>query len=140
MVLIATVAGAGGCGPGSSFTDTRRKGPTMATDHFRTRREDWATRVLVPIGVMIVMTAAVALTVAAVHTADTFSTATAAGELARDRAITAATTMWATPLALVGIATVFSGIVFTLARIRHSILGRRDALVVALPRVLSTTH
>lgn len=112
----------------------------MATDHFHTRREDWATRLLVPVGVMTVMAAVVALIVAGVHTADAFSPATAASELARDRGIGGATPMWATPLALTGIATVFTGIAFALARIRHSIRGRRDAFVVALPRVLSTNH
>lgn len=109
----------------------------MATDHFRTRREDWATRLLVPVGLMTVMAAAVALIVAGVHVADTFNPAAAGGELARDRGIGAATSMWATPLALTGIAAVFSGIAFALARIRHSISGRRDALVLALPLVLS---
>ncbi len=112
----------------------------MATDSFRTRREDWATRLLVPLGVMTVMAAAVALIVAGVHVADSFSPGSAAGELAGDRGIGAATPMWATPLALAGIAAVFSGIAFALARIRHSIRGRRDALVAALPRVLSANH
>lgn len=112
----------------------------MATDSFRTRREDWATRLLVPLGVMTVMAAIVALIVAAVHTGDAFGPGSAASELARDRGIGAATSMWATPLALAGIASVFSGIAFALARIRHSIRGRRDAFVAALPRVLSTSR
>ena len=111
----------------------------MATSSFTIRREDWATRVLVPVGVMTVMAAAVALIVAGVHTADTFSPGAAGSELARDQGIGVATALWATPLALTGIATVFAGTAFALARIRHSIQGRRDAFATALPRILSTT-
>ncbi len=112
----------------------------MTRDNFAPRREDRATQVFVPVGVMTVMAAAVALIVAGVHVADTFAPSTVAAELARDRGIGAATAMWATPLALVGIATLFSGIAIALARIRHSIRGRRDALVAGLPRVLSPTQ
>ena len=112
----------------------------MATDSFSISREDRATRVLVPLGVMTVMAAVVALIVAGMHVADTFAPGAAAVEVARDGGIGAATPMWATQLALVGIAAVFSGIALALARIRRSIRGRRDALVLALPRVLSATR
>lgn len=112
----------------------------MATDRFATSRDDRATGVLVPLGAMTVMAAAAALIVAGVHVADVFTPGAATAEVARDRGIGAATAMWATPLALAGIATIFAGIAFALARIRQSIQGRRDTLVVALPRVLSDTR
>lgn len=112
----------------------------MATDSFSTSREDRATRLLVLLGVMTVMVAVVALIVAGVHVADTFTPGASAADAARNAGIGAATTMWATPLALLGIAVVFSGIAFALARIRQDIRGRRDALVLALPRVLSRTR
>lgn len=112
----------------------------MATDSFTTRREDWATRSLVPLGVMTVMAAVIALIVAGVQVADSFVPGATAADVARDRGIGAATPMWATPLALAGIAAIFSGIAFALARIRHDIRSRRDALVSALPVVLSTTR
>lgn len=86
------------------------------------------------------MAAVVALIVAGGHVADTFTPGAAAAEVARHGGIGAATPMWATPLALVGIAAVFTGITFALARIRKSIRGRRDALVFALPTVLSGTR
>lgn len=112
----------------------------MATDSFSTSREDRATRLLVLLGATTVMAAVVALIVAGGHVADTFTPGAAAAEVARHGGIGAATPMWATPLALVGIAAVFTGITFALARIRKSIRGRRDALVLALPTVLSGTR
>lgn len=111
----------------------------MTTDPFATRREDWATRLLVPIGLAAVLAAFAALIVAGVTLAGTFRTGAGAAEMARNRGVAAATTAWASPLALVGIATVFSGIAVALARIRLSIRGRRDALVSALPRVVNPT-
>jgi hypothetical protein len=111
----------------------------MATNSFDTRREDWATRLVVPLGLMIVMAAAAAFIVAAILTADTFGTGLSPGELARHHGVSASTTAWAMPLALAGVATLFSGIAAALARIRVNIRGRRDALVSALPRVLLPT-
>lgn len=106
----------------------------MATDSFSTSREDRATWLLVPLGVMTVMAAVVALIVAGVHVADTFTPGAAAAEVARDGGIGAATSMWATPLALAGIAAIFSGIAFALARIRQDIRGRRRPGLRAAPR------
>lgn len=109
----------------------------MTSDSLQVRAEGWATRLAVPLGVITVMVAAVALVVAGVHVADTFGSGAGAAELARDRGVGAATPLWATPLALAGIATIFTGIAVALAWIRHGIRDRRDALVTALPRVLS---
>lgn len=123
------------------FAERRnRKRPTMTNDTFNPRRQDWIALLLVPAGVTIVMAAGFALILAGVHTADSFSPATVGNDLDRDRGIAAATAMWAAPLALVGITTAFAGIAFALARVRHNIRGRRDALVAALPRILSTNH
>jgi hypothetical protein len=112
----------------------------MTTDPFATRREDWATWLLVPVGLVTVLGAFAALIVAGISLADTFVTGADAVEMARDRGVAAATTGWASPLALVGVATVFSGIVVALARLRLSIGGRRDALVSALPRIVNPSH
>jgi hypothetical protein len=109
----------------------------MATDNSTLRPEDQATRLLVALGAMVVMAAAIALIVAGVHLADAFAPGASAVAIARDRGIGAATPMWATPLALPGLAATFSGIAFALTRVRHDIRGRRDALVTALPAALS---
>lgn len=108
----------------------------MATKSFDTRREDWVTRLVVPLGIMIVMAASAAFIAAGVYTAATFGSGLSASELARHHGVVASTAAWAMPLALTGIAAIFSGIAVALARIRISIRGRRDALVFALPRVL----
>jgi hypothetical protein len=112
----------------------------MPATAFDTRREDWATRLLVPLGLMSVMAAAVAFIVAGVYAADTFGTGLGPSELARRHGVAASTAAWAMPLALAGITAIFSGIAVALARIRISIRGRRDALVSALPRVLQPTN
>jgi beta-lactamase regulating signal transducer with metallopeptidase domain len=104
-----------------------------------TRREDWATRLLVALGLMTVMAAAAAFIVAGVYTADTFATRLKPSELARNHGVAAATAAWAMPLALTGIAALFSGIAIAFARIRINIRGRRDALVGSLARVLQPT-
>jgi len=106
---------------------------------FHTRGEDWATRVLAPLGLMTVMAAAVALIVAGVYTADRWTGGLSPSDLAWHRGVAGSTAAWSVPLALTGIATLFTGIAFALARIRISIRGRRDALVHALPRLLRTT-
>lgn len=112
----------------------------MPATTFDTRREDWATRLLVPLGLMIVMAAAAAFIVAGVYIANTFATTLNPAELARHHGVAASTAAWAMPLALTGVAALFSGIVVALARIRISIRGRRDAFVSALPRVLLPTN
>ena len=112
----------------------------MAKPSSDTTGQDWATRLLVPAGLMTVMAAVVAFVVAGVYTADTFGVGLSRAELARHHGVAASTAAWALPLALAGIATLFAGIAAALVRVRIDIRGRRDALVVALPRVLHTTH
>lgn len=112
----------------------------MTKDPFGTTREDRGTWLLVPIGLVTVLASLAALAVAGATVADTFVPGADAVEVARDRGVAAATMVWASPLALVGVATVFSGIVVALARIRLSIVGRRDALVSALPRIVNPSH
>lgn len=96
---------------------------------------DRATPALVGTGVLIVLASLVALGLAGTYVAVTALAGEAAG-VAYDRGLAAATAAWATPLGLVGIATVFSGIALALAGIRHDIKGRRDAFAQALPRIL----
>lgn len=112
----------------------------MTKDLFATRREDWGTWPLVPIGLVTVLASFAALAVAGATVADTFVPGADAVEVARDRGVAAATMAWASPLALVGVATVFSEIVVAVARIRLSIGGRRDAMASALPRIVNPTH
>jgi len=112
----------------------------MPATTFDTRREDRATRLLVPFGLMIVMAAAAAFIVAGLYTADTFATGISPSELARNHGVAASTAAWAMPLALTGVAAIFSGIAVALARIRISIRGRRDAFVYSLPRILQPTN
>jgi hypothetical protein len=109
----------------------------MAKRSTTTSWQDWATRLLSPLGLMIVMAAAAAFIVAGVFTADTF--VPGAPHVFYDKAIAGSTSAWAVPLGLAGIATVFTAVVAALSRIRADIRGRRDALVHALPVVLNTT-
>jgi beta-lactamase regulating signal transducer with metallopeptidase domain len=112
----------------------------MAATSFDTRREDWATRLLAPLGLMTVMAAAAAFIVAGVYSASTFGTGLSPSELARHHGVATSTAAWAMPLALAGITAIFSGIAVALARIRISIRGRRDALAYSLPRILQPTN
>ncbi len=110
----------------------------MATrdDPFRTRATDIATWVLLPVGVITVSVAFVALIVGAVAGSGAFP-ASDPVNAARDTGVLTATTSWATPLALLGVGTIFAAAIpAALARIRTSIGGRRDALATALPRLV----
>jgi hypothetical protein len=111
----------------------------MANRSSTTKWQDWATRLLAPSGLMIVMAAAVAFIVAGVYTGYTFGTGLSPAQLARDHGIAGSTIAWAVPLGLAGIAALFTGVASSLSRIRIHIRARRDALVQALPRVLNTT-
>jgi hypothetical protein len=91
---------------------------------------------MVGTGVLIVLAAFVALALAGAYTAVTALGQNAA-DVARDRGLAAAIPAWATPLGLIGLATVFSGIALALARIRLDIRGRRDAFAASLPRILT---
>ena len=111
----------------------------MATrnDPFRTRASDVTTWVFLPVGVLAVGVAFIALVVAGVSVADTFSPAADAAANARDTGVSRATVTWATPLALLGIATLFGVVIpAALARIQTNIRARRDALVASLPRLV----
>jgi hypothetical protein len=112
----------------------------MAATSFATRWEDWATRLLVPLGLMAVMAAAAVFIVAGTYTAETFGAGLSLSEVARHHGVAASTAAWAMPLALTGVAAIFSGIAVALTRIRISLRGRRDALVHSLPRVLQPTN
>lgn len=87
------------------------------------------------VGVLVVIGAFVALVVAGINVADTLA---AAGDVARDTGVFRAITAWATPLGLLGVATLFAvAIPAALARVRGGIGERRDALVESLPRLIA---
>ena len=104
-----------------------------------TRKWEGFDGVLAVVGLMVVMAAGIVFIVAGVLTSDTFSGAISPAQLARDHGVAGSIGAWALPLALSGIATVFSAVAVALTRIRSNILGRRDALVHALPHVLQPT-
>jgi len=111
----------------------------MANDNHVTKRATWAN-LFAPLGLMLVMVAGFAFIVAGVFSADTFGGGMAPNQLARHHGVVASVGAWAMPLALSGIAMLFSAIAVALTRVGISIRGRRDALVHALPRVLQSTH
>jgi hypothetical protein len=110
----------------------------MPATPFATRQEDWTTRLLVPLGLLIAMAAAAAFIAAGVYNAHTYGGGLSPSEVARHHGVAASAAAWAMPLALVGLTALFWAVAVALAHIRISIRGRRDAFVSSLPRLLPT--
>jgi len=86
------------------------------------------------VGVMTVMAAFVALIVAGVNAGDFFGSS---GTVA-DKGVWMATVAWATPLALVGMATLFGGsVILALNNIFGHIRYRRDSMANGIPKILA---
>ena len=93
------------------------------------------------VGVMVTMTALVALVVAGVAAADLFPATGSAADTPADRGVWMATQAWANPVGLVGLALLFAvAIPYALSNIRSAIGQRRDAMVTALPALIKGTN
>ena len=85
------------------------------------------------LGVMTVMAGFVALIVAGINAGDFFGGGTAA-----DQGVWQATVAWATPLALLGMATLFGGaVILALNNIFGHIRYRRDSMANGIPQILA---
>jgi hypothetical protein len=103
-----------------------------ATTVKTTRWEDWATPVSLAVGLAATMAALVALIVAGVTVADTFTPN--ASDTVSDTGVWAASRMWATALAQLGVAVIFgAAIVSALSGVRARLDERRQAFVEHLP-------
>jgi len=111
----------------------------MTTATARTRRTGGAaTAGLALVGAATVVVSFVAMFVAGLAVGDSFVPGADAVDRARDTGVFRAVSAWARPLALTGIALVFSGVFVALVAIRKTYLpGRRDALTHILPTVLA---
>lgn len=90
------------------------------------------------LGSMVTAAAFIALIVAGTAAADLFPATSSTADALRDRGVWSATQAWANPLGIVGLAFLFAGAVpYALSNIRKSISYRRDAMVSALPVILT---
>jgi hypothetical protein len=104
----------------------------------RTRQPTPDPIALAAVGVMITMVALGALVAAGVTAAGLFPASGTAADVAADRGVWMATQAWANPLGLVGLALLFAAAIPTaLHRIRDAIDDRRDAMVHALPTLIT---
>jgi hypothetical protein len=107
----------------------------MSSTHHRSAPDPIA---LTAVGVMITMGAFVALVVAGVTAAGLFPASGTAADAAADRGVWMATQAWANPVGLAGLAVLFAAAIPTaLHRIRDAIDDRSDAMVHALPALIT---
>ena len=99
---------------------------------------DQGALVAAGVGVMGTMAAFVALVVAGIAASDLFPATGSAAEAASDRGVWMATQAWANPVGLVGLAVLFAiAVPYALFNIRSAIGQRRDAMVTALPALIT---
>lgn len=90
------------------------------------------------IGLLATMAAFLALVVAGIAAADLFPATGTTAAAAADRGVWMATQAWANPLAITGVAALFGlAIPLALRDVRSAIDQRRDALVTALPTLIT---
>lgn len=93
---------------------------------------------LLGVGLMATMVAFIALVVAGVAAADLFPATGGAAEAAADRGVWMATQAWANPLGITGVAALFGlAIPLALRNVRSAVDHRRDAMVSALPTLIT---
>ncbi len=90
------------------------------------------------VGAMVTGAAFIALIIAGLAAADLFPATSSAADAMRDQGVWSATRAWANPLGIVGLAVLFAAaVLYALNNIRTTISYRRDAMVSALPVILT---
>lgn len=107
----------------------------------RQHTDQHAATALTVLGIALTatITAFIALVVAGIAAADLFPVTGSAADAAADRGVWMATQAWANPVAIAGVAALFGlAIPLALRNVRSAIDHRRNAMVTALPTLITT--